>query len=163
MKTTIKILICATLLAIPCLGLAQSGYTSATDLDVNGIFIGGKYTKAQVTAKWGTPTEYWSGESEFGLDEEYYYTSNLFRFSDNGVFVEFGINNPDFVVYKSKSGGFKVGDPVSRLYTIGLISYLPPLMESVRENILELPGGDDWFKVGYKSGKIIWISYVSSV
>ncbi len=64
-------------------------------MDVNGVFIGGKYTKAQVTAKWGTPTKYWSGTSEFGLNEEYEYSNNLFRFSDNGIFNYFYVATPN--------------------------------------------------------------------
>ena len=71
MKTIVQKLICATLMMLPYVGFSQSGYTQATDMDVNGVFIGGTYVKAQVEAKWGTPTKYRSGMSEFGLDETY--------------------------------------------------------------------------------------------
>ncbi len=152
------------LLSLPFCGFAQSGFTQATDMDVNGIFIGGKYTKAQVTAKWGTPTKYWSGMSEFGLDEEYYYTSNLFRFSDTGIFGEFQIDTPNFVVFTSKNGGIKVGDDVSRIEAIGLGT---PLLQRDRPGVFIIPSGDDRFTVGFalegKTNKITWISFVSPI
>jgi hypothetical protein len=164
MKTILKISLLAISLTISFNGFAQ-GYGDGTPstMDVNGIFIYGKYTKAQVTAKWETPTQYRSHESEFGLDEVYDYSSNQFLFGENGIFHSFVIDTPDFVVYKSKDGGFKVGDPVSRLYTIGVIDRPPTLVEGSGENILELPAGDDWFEVGYKNGIIMWISYTASI
>ena len=72
-------------------------------MDVNGVFIGGKYTRPQVEAKWGIPTFYWSGMSEFGLSEEYNYTTNIFRFSDNGIFNSFYIRTSNFVVFTAFS------------------------------------------------------------
>ena len=121
MKRIVQKIICATLLMLPYYGFSQSWYTQATDMDVNGVFIGGTYTKTQVEAKWGgTPTKYWSGTSEFGLEEAYYYTTNLFRFSYNGVFDTFNIKTSNFVVYTTFSGGIKVGDNISRIQTIGL-------------------------------------------
>jgi hypothetical protein len=162
MKKSIKILIYATLFAIPCLGFAQHS-TWNSDMDVNGIYLGKIYSKSQVTAKWGTPTNYRSNTSEFGVNETYYYSTNLFRFSDNGIFVEFGINTSNFVVYKSKSGGFKVGDPVSRLETIGVVPRKTIIKTGSGEHVLQIPGGDDWFKVGYSNGIITWISYTSSI
>jgi hypothetical protein len=163
MKATIKIIIYVTLLAIPYLGFAQSGFVTATDLDVNGIFLGGKYAKSQVVAKWGTPTKYWSGESEFGLDEEYYYTSNLFRFSDSGIFNSFYIKTSAFVVYKSKNGGFKVGDPLSKVKDTGLFYRKRAFLEG-EEKYIEIQGIDAWFKIGYSDDdKITWISYTSSI
>jgi hypothetical protein len=158
MKKSIKILICATLAIIPYLGFAQHGEPWNSDMDVNGINIGSVYTKAQVTAQWGTPTQYWSGMSEFGLDEEYNYTSNLFRFSDNGIFVEFGINTPNFIVYTAKSGGLKVGDPISRIEAIGLGE---PLLQP--DGSYRIPSGDDRFTVGSENGIITWISFVSPI
>ena len=91
MKTIIKAIICVTLILLPHYGFSQVfGYTQATDLDVKGIFIGGTYTKAQVQAKWGTPTYYGSSTSENGLNEGYDYVVgklyNQFSFGDNGIF-----------------------------------------------------------------------------
>jgi hypothetical protein len=163
MKTIVKIIICATLLTLPCFGFAQSGYTGATDLDVNGIFIGGTYTKAQVTAKWGTPTKYRSNTSEFGVNETYNYSSNRFGFSDNGIFGDFFIDTTNFIVYKSKGGGFKVGDHVSRLKTIGVIPNSTIIKTGSGENVLQIQHGDDWFKVGYSNGIITWISFDSPI
>ena len=69
MKIIVQIIICAIFLMLPYYGFSQLGYTQATGMDVNGVFIGGTYTKTQVEAKWGgTPTKYRSGTSEFGLD-----------------------------------------------------------------------------------------------
>jgi hypothetical protein len=158
MKTIVKIIICATLAALPSIGFAQLGYSGPTDLDVNGIFIGGTYTKAQVTTKWGTPTQYRSSMSENGLNETYHYSNNLFRFSENGVFHSFRLRTSNFVVYKSKSGGFKVGDPVSRIKAIGLGE---PLLQP--DGSYRIQGGDDLFTVGHQNGIITWISFLSLV
>jgi hypothetical protein len=138
MRTTIKISIFAVLLMLPQFGFSQSllGYSGPTEIDVNGIFIGGTYTKAQVVAKWGEPTTYWSGESEFGLDEEYFYhdghsydehgepIGNLFRFSEDGVFTGFDLEKPGFAVYTAYDGGFMVGDHMLRLDDIDLINHV---------------------------------------
>jgi hypothetical protein len=165
MKTIIKATLLIALSIIASNGLAQSRYGDGTPstMDVNGIFLYGKYTKAQVMAKWGTSIQYRSSESEFGLNETYRYLNNVFRFGEDGIFHSFRLNTSDFVVYKSKDGGFKVGDPVSRLYTIGVIDRPPTLVEGSGENILELPAGDDWFEIGYKNGIIMWISYTASI
>jgi hypothetical protein len=158
MKTTVKLLICAALLALPCAGFAQHTYPWNSSMDVNGIFIGSVYSKDQVTAKWGTPTKYWSGESEFGLDEEYHYSKNLFRFSDNGIFGEFHIYTSNFVVYTAQSGGIKVGDDVSRIAAIGLGT--PVKRDDETYNI---PSGDDRFFVKHANGKITRISFISPI
>ena len=106
---------------LPHYGFSQSGYTQATDMDVNGVFIGGAYTKSQVQAIWGIATTYWSNTSELGVNESYYYhPDNLFRFSDNGRFNSFYIRTSTFVVYTAFSGGIKVGDNISRVSAIGL-------------------------------------------
>jgi hypothetical protein len=164
MKTIIKFTLLAISLIISFNGLAQRyGDGQPTTMDVNGIFLYGKYTKTQVIAKWGTPTNYRSHTSEFGLDEEYSYSSNLFRFSDNGIFVESYINTSKFVFWASKSGGFKVGDTVSRLKTIGVIPNNTIIKTGSGENVLQIPGGDDRFEVGYSNGIITYISYISSL
>jgi hypothetical protein len=132
-------------------------------MDINGIFLYGKYTKTQVTAKWGTPTQYRSSESEFGLNETYRYSDNVFRFSDNGIFHSFYIKTSAFVVYKSKNGGFKVGDPLSKVKDTGLFYRKRAFLEG-EEKYIEIQGIDDWFKIGYSDDdKITWISYTSSI
>ncbi len=164
MKTTVKLALLVIFSILTSLGFAQSRYGNGqpTDMDVNGVFIGGTYTKAQVTAKWGTPTKYRSSMSEFGLNEVYDYSSNQFLFGDNGIFHSFSIDTPNFVVYKSKSGGFKVGDNVSRINAIGLGA---PMLKPDGTGVIQ--SGDDWFTFGYTtSGKnniITWISFVSSI
>jgi hypothetical protein len=161
MKTTIKILIYASLLVVPSLGFAQYS-TWNSGMDVNGIYLGSIYSKTQVTAKWGTPTKYESQTSENGLIEFYDYGNNSFEFSDNGLFHSFHIRTPNFVFWASKSGGFKVGDPVSRLKSIGVISNSTSLSTSTGKNVVEIPG-DDRFRVGYSNGIITYISYTSSL
>ncbi len=159
MKTLVKIVFLATIIFLPFCGFSQIlGYTQATDMDVNGIFIGGKYTKAQVIAKWGTPTEYWSGTSENGLIEEYYYSTTTFRFSENGVFETFGIGTSNFSVYTAKSGGIKVGDPISRISAIGLGT--PVLQNDGSYSVLS---GDNWFTFKHSNGTITEIWFVTSV
>ncbi len=160
MKTTVKIALLIVSSILSFHGFAQSRYGDGqpTDMDVNGIFIGGTYTKAQVTAKWGTPTKYRSSTSEFGLNEAYHYSNNVFRFGDNGIFESFYLKTPDFVVYTAKSGGIKVGDDVLRINKIGI--GFPLLKENGTGSV---PNGDDWFTFGHSDGKITWISFVSSI
>jgi hypothetical protein len=158
MKKSIKIFICATLATLPYLGFAQHGEPWNSDMDVNGIYIGSVYTYAQVTAQWGTPTNYRSNTSEFGVNETYHYSTNLFRFSDNGLFNSFRLKTPAFVVYTAKSGGLKVGDPISRIEAIGLGE---PLLQP--DGSYRIPSGDDRFTVGHANGIITWISFVSPI
>ena len=96
MKTIVYIALCAALFMLPNYGFSQHGYTQATNMDVNGVFIGGAYTKTQVEAKWGTPTKYRSNTSEHGLIEVYDYSDNQFHFSDNGRFNSFVIETYSF-------------------------------------------------------------------
>jgi len=126
---------------------------------VNGIFIGGTYTKAQVQAKWGIPTKYWSGTSEFGLDEEYYYSNNLFRFSDSGIFVEFIIKTSGFLVYPAR-GGIKVGDNISRIQAIG---FGAPVLQSDGSYYLWRNNSDDPLIFKQSNGVITQISFTTSI
>jgi hypothetical protein len=152
-----KLLICAVLLALPCAGFAQHHFYQATDMDVNGVFVGGKYTKAQVEAKWGTPTNYSSNTSEFGLNETYDYSNNQFRFSDDGVFVEFYIDIPNFVVYTTFNGGIKVGDNISRIAAIGLGT---PVRQGDGTFHLNRNDSDDPLIFGHLNGIITFISFI---
>jgi hypothetical protein len=95
-------------------------------MDVRGLFIGGTYTRAQVEARWGRPTQYRSHMSEWGLNEIYDYImcsnrqNNQFRFAENGIFVAFNIRSRYFPVYTTFSGGIRVNDHISRVQAIGL-------------------------------------------
>ncbi|MCL2561280.1 MAG: hypothetical protein FWE10_03030 [Rikenellaceae bacterium] len=161
MKTIVKIIVCAAFLMLPYYGFSQSGYTSATDMDVKGVFIGGTYTKAQVEAKWGVPTKYWSNMSEFGLDEAYnYQPGNLFRFSDNGIFESFYVRTSNFPVYTAFSGGIKVGDNISRIQAIGLGT---PVLKSDGTYHLNRNNSDDPLVFKHTNGIITEISFVSSI
>jgi len=160
MKTIIKTIIYAALTMLPYSVFSQSGYTSATDLDVKGIFVGGTYTKTQVQTKWGTPTKYWSGMSEFGLDEEYCYSNSLFRFSDNGIFVEFYIKTSNFPVCTAFSGGIKVGDNISRIQAIGLGT---PVLQNDGTYYLFRSGLDDPLIFKHSNGVITQISFTTSI
>ena len=160
MKRIVRIIICATFLLLPYLGFSQSWYTQATDLDVNGVFIGGTYTKTQVEAKWGgTPTKYRSGTSEFGLDEEYYYTTNVFRFSYNGNFQIFYIDTSNFSVYTAFSGGIKVGDNISRISAIGLGT---PVLQSDGSYHLRRNNSTDPLEFKHSNGVITQIMFSTS-
>jgi len=165
MKTIIKTIICATLILLPHYGFSQLlGYTKATDLDVKGIFIGGTYTKAQVQAKWGTPTFYNSSTSENGLDEIYDYSVgqlySQFLFSENGIFHSFSINTPDFPVYTAFSGGIKVGDNISRIQAIGLGT---PELQSDGSYYLFRSDWDDPLIFKHSNGVITQIWFITSV
>jgi hypothetical protein len=161
MKRIIQTIICVTLLILPHYGFSQSGYLKATSMDVNGVFIGGTYTKAQVEVKWGgTPTKYRSEMSEFGLDEEYYYATNLFRFSDNGIFHSFAIETSNFVVYTAFSGGIKVGDNISRIQSIGLGM---PVLQSDGSYHLRRNNATDPLEFEHSNGVITKISFMSSM
>ena len=155
MKTIIKTIICATLILLP-----HYGFSQATDIDVKGIIIGDAYTKAQVQAKWGTPTQYRSNMSEFGLDEVYDYSTNQFCFGDNGILNSFYINTPDFPVFTAYSGGVKVGDTLSRISTIGLGI---PVLQSDGSYYLFRNGWDDPVVFKHSNGVITQISFTTSI
>jgi len=149
---------------LPHYGFSQLGYTQATDMDVNGIFIGGAYTKTQVEAKWGTPTIYHSGISENGLNEQYDYTSNQlnnqFLFAENGVFHTFVIDTPNFSVYTAFSGGIKVGDNISRVSAIGLGT---PVLQSDGTYHLHRNNSTDPLIFYHSNGVITRIYFMTSV
>jgi hypothetical protein len=113
-----------------------------------------------VQAKWGISTKYWSGTTEFGLDEEYYYTTNLFRFSDSGIFVEFNIKTSNFPVYTAYSGGIKVGDNISRIQAIGLGA---PVLQSDGSYHLNRNNSDDPLIFKHSNGIITQISFTTSI
>ena len=165
MKTFVqKLLVFAALILLPYYGYSQSGYEEATDMDVNSVYIGGTYTQVQVQAKWGTPTTYWSGSSEFGLDKEYTYTQNqlinLFRFSDDGIFVFFYIRTSNFSVYTAFIGGIKVGDNISRIQAIGLGT---PVLKSNGKYYLHRNYSDAPLVFEHSNGVITAISFDTSI
>ena len=101
--------------------------SQATDMNVRGLFIGGTYVRAQVEAQWGRPTRYLSSMSaETGLNESFEYImcvgfhSNIFRFNRNGIFYAFDIRARYFPLFPAVSGGIRVGEPISRVQSIGL-------------------------------------------
>jgi hypothetical protein len=165
MKTIVqKLLVCVALILLPFYGFPQLLNAQATDLDVDSVYIGGTYTQAQVQAKWGTPTTYWSGTSESGLDEEYVYIQNLlydsFLFGEDGIFHSFTIETSNFSVYTAFSGGIKVGDNISRVQAIGLGT---PVLESDGKYYLYRNNYDDPLVFKHSNGVITQISFVTSV
>lgn len=99
------------LVATPLVSLAQ---------DVNGMKLAETYNYSYVTNKFGAPDRYWSRESEFGLDEKYYYGQNFFRFSNNGFFSTFTLIDNRFAVFTlDLQGGIKVGEPVAKFNQLG--------------------------------------------
>ena len=164
MKTINQLLLCATLLMLPYYGFSQLGYTQATDMDVNGVFIGGTYSKIQVEAKWGIPTQYRSNTSENGLNEIYDYSinqaNNQFQFNENGVFNTFTIRTTNFAVYTAFSGGIKVGDNISRLQAIGLGA---PVLKSDGKYYHNRNNSTDPLVFEHSNGIITRISFMTSV
>jgi len=159
-----KLLVFAALILLPFYGFSQSRYARTTDIDVNGVFIGATYTQAQVQAKWGTPTRYWSGTSEFGLNEEYTYIQdqlyNTFSFGEDGVFHSFIIETSNFAVYTTFSGGIKVGDNISRVQAIGLGT---PVLKSDVKYYLLRNNYDDAIVFEHSNGVITRISFEISI
>jgi hypothetical protein len=161
MKAIIQTLACVALVLLSCSAFLQHSYTQALDMDVKGIFIGGTYTKAQVEAKWGIPTKYRSNESEFGINETYHYTNNLFRFSDNGIFVEFYIYTPNFPVLTAFRGGIKVGDQLAKVRGLNLGNLV---RRDNRTYHLYVDGIDDPIVIfTLPDDRIIEISYTASI
>ena len=165
MKTIVqKLLVCVALILLPYYGFSQSRYAHTTDLDVKGVYIGATYTQTQVVAKWGTPTRYWSGTSEFGLNEEYTYIQdqlyNTFSFGEDGVFHSFTIETSNFAVYTTFSGGIKVGDNISRIQAIGLGT---PVLKSDGKYYLHRNNCDDPLVFEHSNGVITQISFVTSI
>ncbi len=165
MKTIFqKLLICTFAVLLPVVVFAQYGYSGPDEIDVNGIFIGGQYTKAQIVAKWGGPTKYRSNLSESGLNEVYDYSINninsQFMFGENGIFHTFVLETSTFIVYTAFDGGIKVGDSISRVQAIGLGT--PELYKSgiyhLRRN-----NADDPIVFRVENGVIKQISFVSSI
>ncbi|MFA5850446.1 MAG: hypothetical protein WC833_11260 [Bacteroidales bacterium] len=161
MKTIAQtIFVFVALILLPHYGFSQLRYAQTTTLDVKGVFIGATYTQTQVVAKWGTPTEYWSGTSECGLNEEYIYIqdqrSNLFRFGDDGFFHAFFIETSNFPVYTTFSGGIKVGDNISRVQAIGLGT---PVLKSDGKYYLNRNNSDDPLVFEHSNGVITRISF----
>ena len=160
MKTIVKTLICTVFVLLPYFGFSQSGYSKATNMDVNGIFIGGTYTKTQVVAKWGTPTQYRSNTSEFGINETYHYSNSIFYFSDNGIFESFYISTSNFAVYTAFSGGIKVGDNISRIQAIGLGT---PVLQKDGAYYLNRNNIDDPLIFRQTNGIITQIVFITSI
>jgi len=82
--------------------------------DVSFIHLDSCYTKAQILALWGEPRTYHQHESEFGLDESYYYGKNGFEFN-KGYMTLFSLADQMFSIFNNHiPGGIKVGDPVTQ-------------------------------------------------
>ncbi|MDP3451786.1 MAG: hypothetical protein Q8R90_02420 [Bacteroidales bacterium] len=119
--------------------------------DVNGMKLTETYNYTYVINKFGTPDSYWSGPGEDGLDEEYYYGPNLFRFSENGCFGAFTLEDNRFAVFTlDMQGGIKVGDSVTKFNQLGFGQLI-----SRGNNHYEFKGrGDAWFDIYHNNGII---------
>ncbi|MFA5850447.1 MAG: hypothetical protein WC833_11265 [Bacteroidales bacterium] len=159
-----KLQVFTALILLPYYGFSQLHCAHTTDFDVDSVYIGGIYTQAQVQAKWGTPTTYWSGTSESGLNEEYVYIQNLlynsFLFCEDGIFHTFTIETSNFSVYTAFSGGIKVGDNISRVQAIGLGT---PVLKSDGKYYLYRNNCDDPLEFEHSNGVITQISFMTSV
>ncbi len=159
MKTISKKMLSLVILLSSC-GFTQPVNSQATDMDVNGVFIGGTYTKQQVEQKWGSPTKYRSSESESGLNEIYDYAGAQFHFNENGIFASFSISTANFVVYAKLNGGIKVGDPFSRILAIGLGT---PVLQKDGTYYVRRGNEDDPIVFRHKNGVITLIMFTTSV
>ena len=169
MKTVITTVIFAALIMLPFSASAQSGgdnlwgFTGPTDLDVRGVHIGGRYTRAQVQARWGVPTTYRSSVSDRGLNEVYDYgvgqNNSQFLFGENGFFHSFVIASRDFTVLTRFSGGIRVGDNISRVQAIGLGV---PVRQSDGSFHLWLFGSDMMLGFEVSSSNIITLIWYST-
>ncbi len=119
--------------------------------DVNGMELTETYNYNYVINKFGTPDKYRCGNSEYGLDEEYYYGPNLFRFRENGFFGAFSLKDNRFAVFTLyMQGGIKVGDPVTKFNQLGFGQLI-----SRGNNHYEFIGcGDAWFDIYHNNGII---------
>ncbi len=146
-------------------------FTSAVSFaqDVEGVEIDSVMTYNQIVAKFGEPTRYWSHETEFGLDEEFYYDENLLYFGWGNKFLNFYISSNQFrVLTKDIEGGIKVGDLLSKMENC---KYgMPKLADwlNKRENLQDgctryyyNPNGDadSYVIIGVRDGIIKWISF----
>ena len=118
--------------------------------DVEGIVTGNVYTYSSVISTLGQPTSYWSGKGEEGLDEEYYFETNLLRFRENGSFSAFVLKNNRFAIYTSRlNGGIKVGDSLSKFRQLGFGSLTLNTDGNYRFNI-----EDFWIDIEHNNGII---------
>lgn len=119
--------------------------------DINGMELGKTYNYNYVINKFGTPDSYWSGNGEDGLNEEYYYGTNVFRFSDNGCLYSFTLKDNRFAAFTlDMQGGIKVGDPVTKFNQLGFGQLI-----SRGNNHYEFKGcGDAKFDIYHNNGII---------
>ncbi len=106
---------------LSCCGLfAQKHIT----MDLNGLVIGQTYTKTQVVAIFGEPVVYRSSDSEFGLDEGYYYgkdRKSSIRFHNDGVFNFFSVAEKNMPILTNLiAGGIRVGENLSAMKKVGI-------------------------------------------
>jgi len=116
MKKTFKgILPVIALLVFMMFGSENIGRAQTKEifLDLENLILYKGYHKDSVIAKLGQPDKYSSNQSEFGLNEEYYFGENMLHFSEDGVFSGFALLDRRFAIFSSfVSGGIRVGDPV---------------------------------------------------
>ena len=100
-------------------------YTSA-GLDVCGVEIGQKLPHSEFVAKFGKPDRYRSYETEFGLDEDYYYGQNWFHCSGGGYITNYSLQDSRFAALtKDIEGGIRVKDEFKKMlsYKYGEMRY----------------------------------------
>ena len=138
-------------------------------IDMNGLNLYGQYTKVQVIAKLGQPTDYYSYKSDIDMiGEVYYYGKSEFIFNNNGWISEVHAEDNRF---KFLGGYLSVGDNIEKLRKLGetnygVLKYIRTLSgELVALNIIPTNGvyflwiGDNYFSVAYQDNVIISISF----
>jgi len=95
--------------------LPKVGFSTMEEVlfDIAHLNIDNSYTKSEIVALWGEPDVYHQHQSEFGLDESYYYKGNNITFN-KGLLTFFYVEDRRFPIFTSYvPGGIKVGDPVT--------------------------------------------------
>lgn len=105
------------LLFVIALTIANTTFAQNDLLDINGLLLGKKYSKTQITNALGAPTKSSSWDDEFGGGEEYKYGNDIFRFETARGFVDFFIVTNKFELF---DGQIRIGDNVTDLTLLKL-------------------------------------------
>lgn len=97
-------------------------YAQPNKMDLNGLEIGKVYTKQQVIDIMGEPRAYRKHDSEFGLDESYYYGERTeLDFQHDGEFYFFTVQDSKYAILTLYiKGGICVGENLSVMKKVGL-------------------------------------------
>ena len=157
-----RIFMCLVALASSVFAFAQEpmeplNYTPSGK-DVCGIELGQKLPHSEFVAKFGTPDSYQAYETEFGLDEDYYYGQNWFHCSGGGYITNYSLHDSRFAVLtKDIKGGIRVNDEFKKMssYKYGKMYYQET--DSKGNDVYMLSDTEDPFIMVVKNGIIVSI------